>query len=104
MSKNLIVFGQNSLESATVLGIHIVCIPTCTHQRCVPYFGALVPFCFGYRAHNQPSNAILPTMLLPTSMHALDSSSALCICERVALLCGTLAKKDRFLLDSSMMN
>ena len=40
----------------------------------------------------------------PTSMHALDSSSALCICERAALLCGTLAKKDRFLLDSSMMN
>ena len=65
------VFGQNSLESATVLGIHIVCIPTCTHQRCVPYFGALVPFCFGYRAHIQPSNAMLPSSYYaPSYKHA----------------------------------
>ena len=99
MIKSLIVFRQNSSESVTVLSIHIVCIPTCTYQRWVSYFGALVPFCFGYRAHIQPSNAILPT-----GMHALDSSGALCICERAALLCGTLAKKDRFLLDSSVMN
>ena len=65
MIKSLTVFRQNSSESATVLSIHIVCIPTCTYQRWVSYFGALVPICFGYRATIQPSNAMQYFLLCP---------------------------------------